>query len=66
MFVDVDVELATSGKYLTDRYDNSRATKGIVQQIYQTMNRQHFPKQVTHVCSRNTGALKIRLLLLDL
>ena len=52
----VDVELATSGKYLTDRYDNSRATKGRVQQIYQTMNRQHFPKQVTHFGSRNTGA----------
>ena len=28
--VDVDVELATSGKYLTDRYDNLRATKGRV------------------------------------
>ena len=34
MFVDVDVELATSGKYLTDRYDNSRATKGREQKIY--------------------------------
>ena len=35
MFIDadVDVELATSGKY-TDRYDNSRATEGRVQQIY--------------------------------
>ena len=30
----VDVELATSGKYLTGRYDNSRATEGRVQYIY--------------------------------